>query len=77
MLPFKRLIDFAQFNRGWKLALVVKCISPPPLTTTYDKERLPVIQNMLDIVAELNNTMLDITIVRVQSVWTSDLTLDL
>lgn len=43
------------FNLGWKLAQVVKGISPPALLKTYDEERLPVIQKMVDLVSELNN----------------------
>ncbi|KAG2030039.1 FAD binding domain-containing protein [Suillus americanus] len=37
-----------------ELALVVKGISSPTLLKTYDEERLPVIQKMVDLVGELN-----------------------
>ncbi|KAJ4492013.1 FAD binding domain-containing protein [Lentinula edodes] len=35
------------FNLGWKLALVLKGLSPPSLLNTYTEERLPVIAAML------------------------------
>ncbi|KAJ3875557.1 monooxygenase, partial [Lentinula edodes] len=35
------------FNLGWKLALVLKGLSPPSLLDTYTEERLPVIAAML------------------------------
>lgn len=37
------------FNLGWKLALVVKGLSPPSLLETYTEERLPVIAEMLKL----------------------------
>lgn len=37
----------AQFNLGWKLALVQKGLAPPTLLTTYTAERLPVTAAML------------------------------
>ncbi|KAJ4479299.1 FAD binding domain-containing protein [Lentinula aciculospora] len=36
------------FNLGWKLALVLKGVSPSSLLATYTEERLPVIAAMLD-----------------------------
>ncbi|KAF9002997.1 monooxygenase [Cyathus striatus] len=36
------------FNLGWKLALVLKGLAPPSLLDTYDEERLPVIDEMLN-----------------------------
>lgn len=36
-----------QFNLGWKLALVLKGVSPLSLLDTYTEERLPVIAAML------------------------------
>lgn len=35
------------FNLGWKLALVLKGLSPPSLLASYSAERLPVIAEML------------------------------
>ncbi|EPT00355.1 hypothetical protein FOMPIDRAFT_1023761 [Fomitopsis schrenkii] len=35
------------FNLGWKLALVERGLAPRALLTTYNEERLPVIQRML------------------------------
>ncbi|KIK42075.1 hypothetical protein CY34DRAFT_759428, partial [Suillus luteus UH-Slu-Lm8-n1] len=43
------------FNLGWKLAQVVKGIPPLALLKTYDEERLPVIQRMVDLVGGLHN----------------------
>lgn len=37
----------AQFNLGWKLALIHKGLAPPTLLTTYTSERLPVTAAML------------------------------
>lgn len=36
------------FNLAWKLALVVKGISPPSLLDTFSEERIPVISEMID-----------------------------
>ncbi|KAG1743463.1 hypothetical protein EDB19DRAFT_1698671 [Suillus lakei] len=41
---------------GVKINLVARGISSPPLLNKYDEEWITVIQNMLDLVAELNNT---------------------
>ena len=41
------------FNLGWKLAHIVKGISPPSLLNTYTEERLPVVAEMLDIATKL------------------------
>ncbi|KAF9002957.1 FAD binding domain-containing protein [Cyathus striatus] len=41
------------FNLGWKLALLVKGLSPPSLLETYDEERIPVIAEMLNKTTEL------------------------
>ncbi|TFK47960.1 monooxygenase [Heliocybe sulcata] len=43
------------FNLGWKLALVCKGLSPLKLLTTYTEERLPVIQEMLQVTTKLLN----------------------
>ena len=41
------------FNLGWKLAHVVKGISPPSLLETYTEERLPVVAEMLDLTTKI------------------------
>ncbi|TFK48063.1 hypothetical protein OE88DRAFT_1714275 [Heliocybe sulcata] len=38
----------AQFNLGWKLALVYKSLAPASLLSTYTEERLPVVAQMLN-----------------------------
>ncbi|KAF8895555.1 FAD binding domain-containing protein [Infundibulicybe gibba] len=46
------------FNLGWKLALVIKGLSPKTLLDTYTEERIPVIAEMLGETTEiLNRTM--------------------
>ncbi|EIW82579.1 hypothetical protein CONPUDRAFT_120679 [Coniophora puteana RWD-64-598 SS2] len=40
-------------NLSWKLALVLKNLSPPSLLDSYSAERLPVIAEMLNITTEL------------------------
>lgn len=48
-----------QFNLGWKLALVIKGLPSPSLLDTYTEERLPVIQEMLELTADLLQQSLD------------------
>ncbi|KAF8909282.1 hypothetical protein CPB84DRAFT_1765743 [Gymnopilus junonius] len=43
----------AQFNLGWKLALVYKGFAPSTLLDTYAEERLPIIAEMLGKTTEL------------------------
>lgn len=44
---------FPQFNLGWKLALVLKKLAPPSLLETYNIERIPVVQEMLNVTTNL------------------------
>lgn len=46
-------LTFAQFNLGWKLALVIKGLAPISLMETYTQERIPVIAAMIDKTTEL------------------------
>jgi 2-polyprenyl-6-methoxyphenol hydroxylase-like FAD-dependent oxidoreductase len=39
------------FNLGWKLASVIRGMSPPAILDTYDAERMPVIKDLLSSVA--------------------------
>lgn len=48
------LLRFLQVNLGWKLALVIKGLSPPSLLDTYEAERMPVVAEMLKIATLLN-----------------------
>ena len=41
------------FNLGWKLAHVIKGLSPPSLLDTYTEERLPVVAEMLDLTTKI------------------------
>ena len=41
------------FNLGWKLAHVVKGLSPSSLLDTYTEERLPVVAEMLDLTTKI------------------------
>jgi hypothetical protein len=41
------------FNLGWKLAHVVKGLSPPSLLQTYTEERLPVVEEMLNLTTKI------------------------
>ena len=41
------------FNLGWKLAHVVKGLSPPSLLDTYTEERIPVVAEMLDLTTKI------------------------
>ncbi|KAH7924275.1 FAD/NAD(P)-binding domain-containing protein [Leucogyrophana mollusca] len=41
------------FNLSWKLALVMKGLSPPSLLETYNEERIPVIAEMLKLTTHL------------------------
>ncbi|KAF9525483.1 FAD binding domain-containing protein [Crepidotus variabilis] len=43
------------YNLAWKLALVLKGLSPPSLLDTYNIERLPIVAEMLNITTELFN----------------------
>ena len=47
------------FNLGWKLAHVVKGISPPSLLETYTEERLPVVAEMLDLTTKILKATID------------------
>jgi hypothetical protein len=47
------------FNLGWKLAHVVKGLSPPSLLDTYTEERLPVVAEMLDLTTKILKTTID------------------
>ena len=47
------------FNLGWKLAHVIKGISPPSLLDTYTEERLPVVAEMLDLTTKILETTID------------------
>ncbi|EIW82601.1 hypothetical protein CONPUDRAFT_151675 [Coniophora puteana RWD-64-598 SS2] len=40
-------------NIAWKLALVIKCLSPPSLLDTYSTERVPIIAEMLNLTTEI------------------------
>lgn len=44
----------SQFNLAWKLSLVSKGLAPPSLLSTYNSERLPVVQEMLNIASILH-----------------------
>lgn len=46
------------FNLAWKLAAVLKGVSPPSILETYGKERLPIIKEVL----RRSTTMLDKTV---------------
>lgn len=50
----------AQFNLGWKLALVLKHHSPTSLLDSYTAERLPVIAEMLERTTALLNQTLEL-----------------
>ena len=41
------------FNLGWKLAHVIKGLSPPSLLDTYTEERLPVVAEMLNVTTKI------------------------
>ena len=41
------------FNLGWKLAHVIKGLSPPSILDTYTEERLPVVAEMLDLTTKI------------------------
>jgi hypothetical protein len=41
------------YNLAWKLAQVVKGLSPPSLLDTYTEERLPVVAEMLDLTTKI------------------------
>lgn len=45
--PSFYLLTAAQFNLGWKIALVERNVAAPALLSTYTEERLPVIAAML------------------------------
>ena len=47
------------FNLGWKLAHVVKGVSPPSLLDTYTEERLPVVAEMLNLTTKLLEATVD------------------
>jgi hypothetical protein len=47
------------FNLGWKLALVVKGLSPPSLLDTYTEERIPVVAEMLDVTTKILKATID------------------
>jgi len=47
------------FNLGWKLAHVVKGISPPSLLETYTEERLPVVAEMLNLTTKILEATID------------------
>ena len=47
------------FNLGWKLAHVIKGLSPPSLLDTYTEERLPVVAEMLDLTTKILKTTID------------------
>jgi FAD binding domain len=46
-------------NLGWKLAHVVKGLSPPSLLNTYTEERLPVVAEMLDLTSKILKRAVD------------------
>jgi FAD binding domain len=47
------------FNLGWKLAHVVKGLSPPSLLDTYTEERLPVVTEMLNLTTKILKATID------------------
>ena len=47
------------FNLGWKLAHVIKGLSPPSLLDTYTEERLPVVAKMLDLTTKIYEASMD------------------
>ena len=47
------------FNLGWKLAHVIKGLSPPSLLDTYTEERLPVVAEMLDLTTKILEATID------------------
>ena len=47
------------FNLGWKLAHVVKGVSPPSLLDTYSEERLPVVAEMLNLTTKILEAAID------------------
>ena len=47
------------FNLGWKLAHVIKGLSPPSLLDTYTEERLPVVAEMMNITTEILKKTID------------------
>ena len=47
------------FNLGWKLAHVVKGISPPSLLDTYTEERIPVVAEMLNVTTKILKATID------------------
>ena len=47
------------FNLGWKLAHVVKGISPPSLLDTYTEERIPVVAEMLNLTTKILEATMD------------------
>ena len=47
------------FNLGWKLAHVVKGISPPSLLDTYTEERIPVVAEMLNLTTKILEATID------------------
>ena len=47
------------FNLGWKLAHVIKGLSPPSLLDTYTEERVPVVAEMLDLTTKILKTAVD------------------
>ena len=48
------------FNLGWKLAHVIKGLSPPSLLDSYTEERLPVVAEMLNLTTKI----LEVTIAK-------------
>ena len=47
------------FNLGWKLAHVVKGLSPPSLLDTYTEERFPVVAEMLNLTTKILEATID------------------
>ena len=47
------------FNLGWKLAHVIKGLSPPSLLETYTEERIPVVAEMLDPTSKILKATID------------------
>jgi hypothetical protein len=47
------------FNLGWKLAHVIKGLSPPSLLDTYTEERLPVVAEMLNLTTKILKETID------------------
>ena len=47
------------FNLGWKLAHVIKGLSPSSLLDSYTEERLPVVAEMLDLTKKIYEATID------------------